>query len=177
MRSCGELLCGGATGECRACRGGVGGGVGGGVRNAPTSRAHAGKLGFMGPAIWRRNQPNQVFFFVFRVATSPRARRSCKKFADGKKTFLIFIRLALIRRVFFFILYRTYLNLSWGLVRAAEIRGIFTRLSKSGEVSPLKVGCVETKPWDTTLSLRSYEIRKFFPRFVALFLYAASVWK
>ena len=37
MRSCGELLCGGATGACRACWGGVGGGV----RNARPSWAHS----------------------------------------------------------------------------------------------------------------------------------------
>ena len=85
----------------------VGAGSGGGWRNARPSRAHARISVFMGPAIWRRNQPNQVF--CFRVATSPRARklqtksRDCpKNFPDGKKTFLIFIRLVLIRHVFSF---------------------------------------------------------------------------
>ena len=43
----------------------------------------------------------------------------------------------------------------WGLVRGAQIRGIFTRLSFWGELSLLKVGWFETKPWDTTKVLFS----------------------
>ena len=99
-RSCGELRCGGATGMCRACQGGVGGGV----RNAEASRAHARKLGFMGPAFWRRNQqPNPVFFLFFGVHTSPR-----KKISDGQKNISHFYQTDAHTTRFFFIFFFSF---------------------------------------------------------------------
>ena len=94
----------------------VGAGSGGGWRNARPSRAHARISVFMGPAIWRRNQPNQVFFLFFVLQllrelgeVANKITRLSKKFSRWQKNISHFYQTGA-HTTRFFILYRTYLS-------------------------------------------------------------------